>query len=251
MWFLLIPQIYLALYWECLTLQDHLDPTPSNPQKIRVFSQNVYLLTDLVSDDSEEKMDSILKQIEGSDIVMLQEVWTLFSRGRRTRLVERAKKLGFPYSIGSKCHTLCDGMLLILSRYPIQGGTYTFKAKSGIEHFLSKGIVWASLDSPCPMYFFNTHLQAYGEDEVRLRQVEEIRKFIGDKPGVLAGDFNLNASDLNLGRNPIPPIPTWGDQGGEAYELLDFIFLLNRSGQGSVERLPYSDHSALRADVWC
>lgn len=236
---LLLPQLYFALYWECFFLGDHLGKGPP-PAEIRVFSQNVFLLSDLVSDDSEEKMEMLLAKIEPYDILLLQEVWSLFSRGRRSRFLARAREMGFPYSVGSKCQTLCDGMLLIVSRFPIEGGTYTFKNRSGIEQFVSKGIVWARSGD---LYFFNTHLQAYGEDAVRRKQLQEVTDFIGNKTGVLGGDFNMNIE--GVGTDPIPPLPTWGKRGGKAEERLDYLLLFNLEGEGGVDREPYSDHSAL------
>merc|ERR1712087_230067 len=77
---------------------------------------------------------------------------------------------------------------------------------------VSKGFIWCLFGeaqvSP-PLLVINTHLQAAGKAETQVAQLDELREFIAaekerrgeDLRVLIAGDFNIEIEDIDIGRH--------------------------------------------------
>jgi endonuclease/exonuclease/phosphatase family metal-dependent hydrolase len=132
------------------------------------------------------------------DLVLLQEAFSNKSK----RIQSRA---GYPYQVagtGSSSLTFENGSgLEILSDFPIRE-TYSrsFDDCAFPDCLVDKSILGVAVqvpELPFEIQIFNTHLQAQTpHDEVRKNQVDDIEVFLqrlgfGDRPAILAGDFNF------------------------------------------------------------
>merc|ERR1712087_477318 len=78
------------------------------------------------------------------------------------------------------CHAILDsGLLMLLTVQPTRTGFSRFLNKSHDDAAANKGFLWASIRQ-YNLLVINTHLQASGGDEVRLRQLREIFDFLSD-----------------------------------------------------------------------
>jgi len=199
---------------------DYLSPV-LNPSEVLVLTYNAFLRFPIVTNNGNDykdiRVDLIVEQIARFDIVGMQEVFGSFSK-RRKRFIECSKQQGFKWIISAPkppflSTFLVDGGIMILSKYPIVENDW-FRLTKGVQSdsLATKGILWAKiqLNSNHPnsyIHIFNTHLQAsYGgnasnirNDEVRLRQVKQIKEWVLEKtkkdtfPILLVGDFNVNS----------------------------------------------------------
>jgi len=101
------------------------------------------------------------------------------------------------------CHGVLDsGLMLLLSVQPTLTGFSRFHTKSHDDAFANKGYLWAFIQDK-NMLAVTTHLQASGGEEVKQKQLLELRKFLdmfaAGREGLqvmVAGDFNLETSRI-------------------------------------------------------
>jgi len=132
-------------------------------------------------------------------IIGMQEVFT-----------KRAKKLGkmpeYPYKAwgaDKKGIKVLSSGLLILSKFPItKRDTISFDSCSGMDCFARKGAQYARISIPHygEIDVINTHLNAGKNKKVKIKQLEQLLKFVQSKkshrPMILMGDFNFKPSDI-------------------------------------------------------
>lgn len=136
------------------------------------------------------RLEQVERAIAGFDVVCLQECWSSPAQQIRHAfpshyLDDNRSRIGF----GSG--------LLTLSRHPIRYGRCDrFRNAAVPDSLAAKGMTLARLDVPGfgEIDVVNTHLQARRFPGVRLRQVEELGRFVqentGDAVTVMAGDLN-------------------------------------------------------------
>lgn len=132
------------------------------------------------------------------DVICLQECFSLF-RPWKEELIHEAQKQGLLYHVCSPMpgyfgSELCDGGLLILSRYPIDASEFeSFQAPSLLGDCIAlKGLLYARIDlsrlgGTC-LHLFNTHTQATEHNletealvqtfVTRYEQIKEVRQLI-------------------------------------------------------------------------
>ena len=174
--------------------------------------------------------DTIMALPTRPDVLIFQEVFTEHSF---TFLVN-AMSAVYPYhtqvagedcddsrwaSISGDCEaSLIKGNsgVLIFSRWPIeQQHAYVFHAvrvSKSFDFLARKGVVYAKIQlarhrpkeplEPITLHIFGTHLQASVEEhDIRLRQLDEMRRFIDgfqipkQEPVILGGDFNISSTN--------------------------------------------------------
>jgi endonuclease/exonuclease/phosphatase family metal-dependent hydrolase len=131
-----------------------------------------------------------------ADVVALQETFD-----RRTRVLDRIE--GYSYlARGPKGRRLrqFNSGLLILSKHPIVAQhVVEFEGLcSGFDCLANKGMQHARIDVPGVglIDVFNTHMNAFGAEDVRLEQVDLLAEFIlrhsdpARRPIVMLGDYN-------------------------------------------------------------
>ncbi|CEG37288.1 Endonuclease/exonuclease/phosphatase [Plasmopara halstedii] len=188
-------------------------------ERLAVLSMNIFCRPEGIhsgqwfhtGDYKDLRIALLLRKMAKFDVVILQE---MFEAGvRHQRFVRKAYAMGFRYHCGSVWPKLLDlrlidGGLLILSRYPIvQRDQLAFSQGSGSDGMCAKGVLYARIQlSPHlshSLHVFTTHTQA-GDNlkdyNIRLAQLEEMHKFIGQTihenlggPILITGDFNLDA----------------------------------------------------------
>jgi endonuclease/exonuclease/phosphatase family metal-dependent hydrolase len=185
-----------------------------------VLSYNVFLRSDPITaedtaaenDFKEERMQALIALLDAYDVLLLQEVWTPLSDGRKGRLIRAAEAKGFRFWVRSACcGRPVDAMLLIMSRHPItDSGEFVFPGGVSNDMMASKGVLWArvkpSSASGRAIDMFTTHLQSGSDPEEKMterrRQVSQLGDFVrekietqaaGEEGGALiAGDFNVH-----------------------------------------------------------
>ena len=209
---------FSSVYWSCITtpvaiLYTETDTiVETHGSTVKVLSYNMFLRMNLASepgtknDWKDERLQIFIDtQLDKYDILLLQEVWTPLSSGRKEKLIQEAKKHGYNYYVRSGCNGKpMDAMLLILSKHPLEkNAEHSFAASSGEDKMASKGVLFARAyihgDKQCVLDMYNTHMQAWDTIEniqTRRDQTKELGAFVntntGNKTAIIAGDFNSN-----------------------------------------------------------
>lgn len=135
-------------------------------------------------DYKQERIDVFLaEKIGGYDIVCLQELFA-FGSGRRGDLIERARELGFLYSVASPLPYYglgVDGGLVCLSKLEILAAdAMTFTQATASDWLAAKGAIYAKIvvvPNKKHLHVFNTHLQAsYNTQSQHSRDIAEAEK---------------------------------------------------------------------------
>ena len=206
-----------VLYQDGDDLSTILPKLHSKVHTVRILNYNMFLRSNPITDSgtkndwkNERLALFINTELDKFDILLLQEVWTPFSEGRKDQLIAAAKEMGFLYYVRSGCKgKLIDAMLLILSRHPIMSAEeFTYTNFVGDETHASKGALGATIhlygQQRCRTDVFTTHLQAgessNGGNEVRRSQTRELGAFVKSRTegssnplmAIIGGDFNIN-----------------------------------------------------------
>jgi endonuclease/exonuclease/phosphatase family metal-dependent hydrolase len=179
---------------------------------MKVVTYNLFLSTPTLVKHNSQAVRSVrigkellaLGSKGGVDVFCVQEL----IQKEWLRNVYDQLRTDYPYitkEVRSSWFRPIAGGLYIISKHPIVRQKYRVFVKgdcSGIECLVSKGVVWALLDTPeGAVDVLNTHLQAWDNPtsrEIRKTQITEIREFItelrlpADRPLVLCGDFNFD-----------------------------------------------------------
>jgi endonuclease/exonuclease/phosphatase family metal-dependent hydrolase len=239
---------------------------------LKVATFNVWGLPSWVNRASAERYPKIAREFGrlGSDVVLLQEVWT----------EQCFEELSRP--AGGGAHGWCAAWarrkggflgqngLLTLSRYPIEGAEVRhFSIGSLPDSLMHKGAlkITVRVGDGQRVNIWNVHLQAGDATRVRLRQISELAKWVraaenGQIADIVGGDFNstpeseefrqlvatLGPSVHQLARTT--PLPTW--DGPEAAagggDTLDHIFVRMRPSADEVSARPERIFAAARRE---
>jgi len=270
--------VYLLWLTACAPPATHAaigSPSPGSPPSeptARIFSQpedhffdvltfNTALLPEPVSYTLPTvRAASMAPSLMGYDTLVLQEAFIDVWRDRiigelaafypyRGELVGRDGAGGFPLRQ--------DGGIVILSRWPIvRQATLTFGTTcSGTDCLGDKGVAYVAVRKGSRTYhLFGTHAQSsFGRDveDVRAAQFKLFADFVAeqeiptDEAVLLAGDFNVDASTLELGSMlralgaSWPPVlgsvkATWDPEGNDWADgrrhWLDYVLVADGFG---------------------
>lgn len=251
------------------------------PLKVTTF--NVWGLPKWLNGASSDRYDKIARQLEqiGSDVVLLQEVWT---RRSFTELSGGLKDSNHTWWTAAARHQgtfLGQNGLLTLSRYPITGAEFKHFSTARLpDSLMHKGALKITIRLADGRKFniWNVHLQDGKKVIVRERQISELVSWIknahdGQVADIVGGDFNAlpDTSDFNHLLAAIgpevhqlageKPFPTWDGLklGPEAAESLDHIFIRLRQPEYEIAAKQHrrfeaqrpqdrlSDHMAMEA----
>lgn len=156
-----------------------------------------------------EKIGELIRE-QKPDIVFLQEVVIDSGPGSFNQVPILAEKAGTHMWTFGQC--LNDGLPFyrmiegnaILSRWPVE--PLTNQKMAGDRAFYeiahdNQSTLWCKVDiGGQEILLASVHLQAYDLYEVRPAQVQQLLDFAGDRPAILAGDFNSRPNDLEIRR---------------------------------------------------
>jgi endonuclease/exonuclease/phosphatase family metal-dependent hydrolase len=156
-----------------------------------------------------EKIGELIRQ-QQPDIVFLQEVVIDSGPGSFNQVPVLAKKTGMHIWAFGQCvndglpfYRMIEGNA-ILSRRPLE--PLTNQNMAGDKAFYEIGYddqstLWCKADiGGQDILLASVHLNANDFYEVRLPQVEQLLDFAGDRPAILAGDFNADPNELEIKR---------------------------------------------------
>lgn len=172
------------------------------PTNLQVAFWNVECLPKAISEDkmyySDERAKLVVPHIQGYDVVLMCEVWTLDARKVFSKV--------FPYSYTDVLPSgkiYGDG-LYIISKYPlVQSKILTYSTEADWDWFSAKGVLFVQIDVNNQLYdFYVTQMQAtyanysQASQTARLYQSLELLNFVntnsGTNPNVfVTGDFNM------------------------------------------------------------
>ena len=144
------------------------------------------------------------------DLVFLQEVVLDSGLGSFNQAPVLAEKTGMHMWVFGQC--INDGLPFyrmiegnaILSRWPLE--PLTNQKMAGNKAFYEIGYddqstLWCKADiGGQEILLASVHLNASDFYEVRLPQVQQLLDFAGDRPAILAGDFNADPNELEIRR---------------------------------------------------
>ena len=147
--------------------------------------------------DKKARLKKFLALVDSYDLLLLQELFTFwipfgYSLGDHrewfsTQLYEKGFRYIFlppPVVFGQDCG------LVVASRMPVLNFRHIhFKSWWGTEAWTWKGAMSFKIANTT---FINTHLQS-GDEDARLRQLDEVNDFCNTYPTVIAGDLNMDA----------------------------------------------------------
>ena len=145
-----------------------------------------------------------------SDIVFLQEVVLESGSGSFNQAPVLAEKAGMHMWVFGQCvndglpfHRMIEGDA-ILSRWPVE--PLTNQKMAGTKAFYDIGIpdqstLWCKTRiGGQDILLASVHLTPYNMDETGLTQAQQLLDFAGDRPAVLAGDFNSEPNEPEIQR---------------------------------------------------
>lgn len=282
----------LCLAWGCVTGPPstvRIEPADTTPPgsvtSVTVATFNVWGLPSWVNRASSARYPKIARRLAqmGTDVVLLQEVWTRRSFEELSGLRHGPAREWWTASARHPGTFLGQNGLLTLSKYPIVGASVRhFSSASLPDSLMHKGAlkVTVRLNSGERVNVWNVHLQDGGAGRVRARQVRELVDWVrktddGQIADIVSGDFTSTPESaefrlLEAGIGPDvhqlagnAPFPTWdglkkAPEGGEA---LDHLFIRTRLPREEVQAVPWrifaasrlkerlSDHLGLEATV--
>ncbi|NRD74086.1 sphingomyelin phosphodiesterase [Shewanella sp. VB17] len=167
---------------------------------LSVMTYNIWALP-LIASKISERFSLLPEQMQGYDVLLLQEV---FAAGRDGFLRQLADE--YPYQtrmLNKPGMNIHDGGVTILSRFPIVNQSqYIFPDCAGTDCFADKGVNYAEVIKNGKAYHvFATHTASYDTDiarDYRQRQFQQIHQFAADlnipatETVIYGGDFNVN-----------------------------------------------------------
>jgi endonuclease/exonuclease/phosphatase family metal-dependent hydrolase len=274
---LIISFFFLNVYWSCFATPVAVLSTQTDlgaqEFTMKVLSYNMFLRLNLAAepgtknDWKDERLQIFIDTvIDDYDILLLQEVWTPLSSGRKEKLIAEARKRGYKYYVRSRCKGKpMDAMLLILSKHPlVANAEHTFSVATGEDQLASKGVLFARAYirglKQCTLDLYTTHMQAWDNPQniqIRRQQTKELAAFVNKKSGsrisaVIAGDFNSDgllannynniiddlAGDLNVQSLLEPPLNiTYPAQSGWNASAIDYVFFIDSQEEHSINSI--------------
>jgi endonuclease/exonuclease/phosphatase family metal-dependent hydrolase len=226
-----------------------------DPASLTVTTFNVWGLPSWLNGASAGRFRRIARELPhlGSDVVLLQEVWT---RRCFTDLSEGGvvtNRLWWTASARHKRTFLGQNGLLTLSKYPIiNAAVMHFSSGHLPDSLMHKGALKVTIKAGRHLFnVWNVHLQDGASEQVRSGQRAELIHWIqqcddGQDADIVGGDFNFQPGSKEFAKitkaiGPSvhelagePALPTWDGlkiQAG-AGQVLDHIFIRMRQPRG-------------------
>jgi endonuclease/exonuclease/phosphatase family metal-dependent hydrolase len=250
-----------------------------------VSTFNVWGLPSWLTGASAERYHTIATELSGlgSDVVLLQEVWTHRSFAELSSESKKSERTWWTASARLKGTFLGQNGLLTLSKYPIVGAEVKHFATARLpDSLMHKGAlkVTIAIGPGQRLNIWNVHLQDGASRRVRSRQIAELIDWIDNShdaqiADIVGGDFNFTPESREFSRfaAAIGPdvhqlagdttFPTWDGlkHGRDGGQTLDHIFVRLRRGKDEIgaqsrrifaasrqqDRL--SDHMGLEASI--
>jgi endonuclease/exonuclease/phosphatase family metal-dependent hydrolase len=228
------------------------------PASLKVTTFNVWGLPTWLNGASPDRYSKISHDLAqlGSDVVLLQEVWTRRSFDVLSEQAKGAARTWWTADARRKGGLLGQNGLLTLSRYPIQGAWFRrFSASRLPDSLANKGALKVALEirPGQRVTLWNVHLQDGASGRVRSRQIAELVNWIeqaedGQIADIVGGDFNFTPESSEFRRfaasvGPSVPqlakevaLPTWDGlkSAPGAGRVLDHIFVRMRQPAAEV-----------------
>lgn len=201
--------------------------------RTRIISYNTHLFLDILGNlygpllhQDKERLREIILRIGASlpDVVGLSEVW---ADSTKDAIID-AVKPSLPYSYyGHTSEVQLGSGLLLLSRHPLSGCTYTpYRDLVGVDALTGKGYYTARATVPTPagpasVFLLLSHTQADATPEAvqaRARNIQQLTAAVARLPGdgtvVLMGDLNISAEENGMETDEYAALRTAMQQHG-------------------------------------
>ena len=232
------------------------------PTSVRVTTFNVWGLPSWLNGASSSRYARIARELNeiGSDVVLLQEVWT---RRCFADLSEACDRLNRPWWAAAARHKgtfLGQNGLLTLSKYPIASAEVKYFSRAHLpDSLMNKGALKVTIvvGPGKRINVWNVHLQDGGSRELRSRQLLELIRWIDNShdlqiADVVGGDFNFtpDSKEFRAFESAIgpdvhrlandQPFPTWDGLklSPELGQTLDHIFVRLKQRGNEVSARP-------------
>jgi endonuclease/exonuclease/phosphatase family metal-dependent hydrolase len=238
---------------------------------LRLTTFNVWGLPSWMNGASPDRFQKISAALDktGSDVVLLQEVWTRRSFAELSEQAKGSARQWWTACARHKGTFLGQNGLLTLSRYPIiDAKVMHFSSASMPDSLMCKGVLRVTILVRGERFnVWNVHLQDGGSMRVRSRQITQLIGWIQDSregqiADIVGGDFNFTPESAEFHQfvAAVGPdvhqlagdtaFPTWdglkiGASGGQA---LDHIFVKTRRPTAEIRALPRRLFTASRME---
>jgi len=159
-----------------------------------------------------ERVDKIAEFIrqQNADIVFLQEVVLESGLGSFNQAPRLAEKTGMHVWVFGQCindglpfHRMIEGDA-ILSRWPVEPLTNQKMVGDKVFYDIAvadQSTLWCKAHiGGQDILLASVHLTPYNMDETGLTQTQQLLDFAGDRPAILAGDFNAEPNEPEIQR---------------------------------------------------
>ena len=222
---------------------------PDTPASMKLTTFNVWGLPAWLNGASADRYGKISHDLAqlGSDVVLLQEVWTRRSFEVLSEQANGASRTWWTADARRKGGLLGQNGLLTLSRFPIKSAWFRrFSASRLPDSLANKGALKVTLElRPGErVTIWNVHLQDGTSGRVRSRQIAELISWVeqaqdGQIADIVGGDFNFTPESSEFRRfaaaiGPSVPqlakevaLPTWDGlkSAPGAGRVIDHIFV--------------------------
>ncbi|MDQ1814545.1 sphingomyelin phosphodiesterase [Massilia sp. CCM 9210] len=178
----------------------------SGADELKVLSYNVWALP-VVANNICARLDEIANNLDGYDVVALQEIFDNDCRARFLAKVGAA----FPYQsrlVDIPSNILLNGGSMVLSRWPIMADdTIVFDRCVGSDCLANKGANYVQILKNGKAYHLsNTHAPSTDSDEARQARFDALGKIrtMLDSKKIPASDALLIAGDMNINKYKFP-----------------------------------------------
>jgi len=234
------------------------DGNGADATRLSVTTFNVWGLPAWINGASPSRHARIARALEdlGSDVVLLQEVWTRQSYEILSQQAKGEARTRWTAGARRKGGFIGQNGLLTLSRYPIAAAEFrAFTAASLPDSLMRKGALKVTLElfPTQRVNVWNVHLQDGSSNLIRSRQIAQLVQWIdeaddGQVADIVGGDFNFTPGSREFRRfaaavgfsayqlASTDPLPTWDGlkAAPSAGETLDHIFVKPRGASEKV-----------------
>lgn len=188
----------------------------ADANSLSLLSYNVWATTIFGSKKVSTRLTKMPEIMSGHDVLVLTEVFDL---APGSKLIKTLKAGEYPHHThdGLKLGKIMKSGTRIVSRWPIlEEERNYYNNCDGIQCAASRAVIYAKIDKLGKIYHvFATHTQSSDDTDnrnARLAQLEEMGAYVrsknipADQPVIMAGDFNVNKTDLPEDRDYLEAI---------------------------------------------
>ena len=180
-------------------------PLNENEDELSIATYNVWGLP-FVSSDISRRFSFIPEQLQGFDVLVLQEAFDAKSNSLLAKLAE-----AYPYQtavLNAGSSNVHNGGVVIVSRFPLVNEMQaTFPDCAGSDCLADKGIMYAeAIKGGKSYHILATHAASFDDDDSRAnrrKQFKQMREF-AQSLNISAADRVIYAGDLNVNKLRYP-----------------------------------------------